>query len=131
MKQIAYSAAVEALKNIFSDPRKDILTPQDIYLVVGRNLSQHEQNKKWLQNRLTPLKYYGLVESIYKGPNKMVDSVRLTLEGKEALASQATASKVNAPEVKLEAIVRDIGAFEKQNPSLQIQFVVTRREEKL
>jgi hypothetical protein len=129
MKQIALASAVEALGTIFNDPEVDTLTPQDIFQRVGRDRGNADQNKKWLRNRLTPLKYYGLVETVYKLPGKTVDKIRLTPEGKKVLEEHATTNQPSAREVQLESIVQDIKEFERQNPSLKIQFTVTRRDE--
>jgi len=131
MNQITHAAAVEALRTIFDDVTVESLTPDDIFQKTGRDLTKAEKNKKWLQNRLTPLKRYDLVESTYKGPGKTVDKIRLTSEGRKTLEGRVDNDESLAQEVRLESIVRDIKEFERQNPSLKVQFAVTRREESL
>lgn len=121
MKRISYKAAVEALSSIFSDPMQDTWSPAEIYQLVGRDMTRAEQNKRWLQNRLTPLKDYGFVKSIYsKSQPKTLDKIQLTQEGKTAL--QNASNSVPSREVTLESIARDIREFERQNPSIIVEF---------
>lgn len=127
-KYISFGAAIEALRTIFDDPDKEQLTTLEIFQQVGRDLSQMEQNKKWLTNRLTDLKHYGLVRPIYtRETPKVLDGVQLTPEGKKALT--ASSSPEPNKEITLESIAQDIKEFVKQNPSVKIDFTATVRTE--
>jgi len=127
-KYISYGAAVEALRTIFNDPYKEQLTTTEIFQQVGRDLSQMGQNKKWLTNRLTDLKHYGLVRPVYtKTTPKVLNVVQLTPEGKKALTTSL--NQEPNKEITLESIAQDINEFLKQNPSVKIDFMATVRTE--
>ncbi len=127
-KYISYRAAVEALRTIFDSPDKDLLTTTEIFQLVGRDLNNVEQNKKWLTNRLTDLKHYDFVRPIYtKESPKLLKKVQLTPEGKKALASSLNQELTK--EITLESIAQDIKEFAKQNPSIKIDFTATVRTE--
>jgi hypothetical protein len=128
MKRISYKAAVTALKSIFQDVRVDSLTPLEIYKLQSRSLDEPEKNKKWLQNRLTPLKDYGFVRPIYtKTQPKSLDKIKLTDEGKKAL--EGLGDDISTRKISLESIARDIKDFEKQNPSIEVIFSTKIRKE--
>lgn len=120
MSRITYRAAVAALRTIFVDPGKDILALDEIFRMTGRDPQQPERNKRWLQNRLITLRYYEFVTPIYtKGnPRRELVEIQLTPTGKAALANT-----VSSRAITLESIARDIKAFERQNPSMTLDFV--------
>lgn len=129
MGRITHRGAVVALRKIFVDPDKDILTLDEVFRVVGRDLQQPERNKRWLRNRLTTLRYYEFVTPIYtkyakSNPRRRLDKIQLTPTGKMALAS-----KVSSRAITLESIARDIKAFERQNPSMVLDFTAKVRQD--
>src|ERR1700691_2674559 len=119
MSRITHRAAVAALHTIFVDPYKDILTLDEIFRVVGRDPQKPERNKRWLQNRLITLRYYEFVTPIYtkSNPRRELVEIQLTPTGKAALASE-----VSSRAITLESVARDIKAFERQNPSMTLDF---------
>lgn len=131
-QRITRHAAIAALRKIFVDPDKDILTLDEIFRVAGRDPQQPEHNKIWLQNRLTALRYYKLVEPIYtkytkSNSHRKLDKVQLTPTGKTALASEAGNEPVHA--ITLESIAWDIKEFERQNPSIVVEMTATVRQD--
>lgn len=127
MKYISREAALEALKKLFTSPDKEILTINEVFLSVGRDLNRIEQNKKWLTNRLTDLKHYNFVESVYTDTQpKMLDKIRLLPAGKKALEDMLRSQPTR--NITLESIARDVQEFQKQNPSILVQLTTTLRE---
>jgi len=123
-KYISYKAAVEALRSLFEDSAITVRTVDEIFEVTGRSLNSSEQNRKWLTNRLTDLKHYDLVKPLYtEGTPKILAQVQLTQEGRHAL--ETSSSNELGRNVSLESIARDIKEFEKQNPSICIDFSVS------
>lgn len=115
------------------DPDKDTLTPDEIFRVAGRDPQQPERNRIWLQNRLTALRYHEFVRPIYtkytmSNPHRKLDKVQLTPTGKTALASES-GNEPACPAITLESIARDIKAFERQNPSMALDFTVKVRRD--
>jgi hypothetical protein len=133
MSRIKQSAAVAALRKIFVDPDKDILTLDEVFRVVGRDPQQLERNKRWLGNRLTALRYHKFVAPIYttsytkSNPRRKLVKIQLTPTGKTALANKVSSGYTRA--ITLESIARDIKAFERQNPSMVLDLTATLREE--
>lgn len=126
-QRITRHAAVAALRTIFVDPDKDTLTLDEVFRVVGRDPLQPERNKRWLENRLTSLRYYELTAPIYtKSHPRKLDKVQLTPTGKTALASEADNEPVRA--ITLESIAWDIKAFERENPSMVVDLTVKVRQ---
>jgi hypothetical protein len=130
MSRITQRAAIAALRKIFVDSDKDILTLDEIFDVVGRDPRQPESNRRWLQNRLTTLRYYEFVAPIYtkyttsSNPHRKLVKVQLTPTGKTALTSE-----VSSRAITLESIARDIKAIERQNPSIALDFTVRVRRD--
>jgi hypothetical protein len=125
--RITRQAAVAALRTIFVDPDKDILTLDEIFHVVGRDPQQPKGNKIWLENRLTSLRYHGLAAPIYtKSHPRKLAKVQLTPIGKTAIASEAGLEPVRA--ITLESIAWDIKEFERQNPSIVVELTATVRQ---
>lgn len=130
MKYVSYEAASETLKLFFKDnPEADEVTLDDIYTAAARDLSKPEQNKAWLGNKLTHLKHYNLVSSVYGGPRKMLKKVSLTREGVKALGRESASTAPEArTHVSLETIANDIKLFEEQNPSIILDLTVIVRK---
>lgn len=128
---ISRAAAIAALRSLFTYKDSDTFTLDEIFRTAGRNLSQPAENKRWLINRLTPLKQYGLVESLYTSEQpKMLVGVRITPVGKEALeSSENETSEPPARPISLESVVQIVREFQKQNPSAKVEFLVTMRKE--
>ena len=132
MNRIKQSAALTALRKIFVDPDKDILTLDEIFRAVGRDPQQPELNKKWLTNRLVALRYHEFVTPIYtkyttSDSHRKLVKIQLTPTGKTALASKVVSGYTRA--ITLESIARDIKAFERQNPSMLLAFTAKIRRE--
>lgn len=83
------NVAIENVKTFFSNtPNDDVASLEDAFRAWGRpNPENIEENKAWLSNKLTALKYHNLVTPIYvhKDGRRKLEKLRLTLEGKKAL----------------------------------------------
>jgi hypothetical protein len=82
---------------------------------------------KWLENRLTALRYYEFITSIHtKSHPRKLDKIQLTPTGKTALASRVSSGSAHA--ITLESIAQDIKTFERKNPSVLLNLTATLRE---
>ncbi|MDO8618568.1 MAG: hypothetical protein Q7R49_01330 [Candidatus Daviesbacteria bacterium] len=87
LKHKSKYSAVQNTKKMFANTSDDSISLRDVFIAWGRNLEKEQENKAWLSNKLTHLKYHDLVTPIYSydgGPRKL-KKLELTLEGKREL----------------------------------------------
>jgi hypothetical protein len=139
MKYVSLTAATETLRVFFpSYPSSgDVASLREIYMAAGRDLDQAEQNKNWVGNKLTHLKYHDLVKPLYAYSDdrrKVLDRIQLTKRGRDALAGPAPeespkGGEDEGREVTLESIAKDIKLFEKLNPSIALDLSIKVRKD--
>lgn len=80
-------SAVQNIRKMFANTTEDSISLREVFIAWGRNLEKEAENKAWLSNKLTHLKYHDLVTPVYSyngGPRKL-DKLELTVEGKREL----------------------------------------------
>ena len=134
-KHKSRSSAVGTIKRFFANTADDSISIQDAFKSWGRDLVKVKDNKAWLSNKLTHLKFYELVTPIYsygKGPRKL-EKLELTLEGKRELgrigrnleSSNGVSASTNGRSViSLEEIMKAVPKLRKENPEFEITFDV-------
>ncbi len=131
MKYVTLSTAKKYIKTLFPDyPRVSEVSLKEAYKATGREDKDDEANKSWLTNRMTHLRHYGLVESVYSddSPAKFI-GVRLTQEGRKALDSFSANGVDGSREVTLETIARDLREYERTHPSIELNLDVKIKRE--
>lgn len=87
LKHKSRYSAVQNIKKMFANTPEDSISLRDVFIAWGRNLEKEVENKAWLSNKLTHLKYHDLVTPVYSyegGPRKL-QRLELTIEGKKEL----------------------------------------------
>src|SRR3989344_1149496 len=139
-------SATENVKKFFSHADGDILTLEEVFAAWGdRNDRSFEENKSWISNLLTHLKYHNLVKPIYSRKNKrrILTKIQLTLIGKKALGrvdesmritpEPARETQESHPDgtngkMSLSDAMQMIAKLRKDNPEYQITFDIKLRE---
>lgn len=143
MKYISYEAAVETVKDFFSNTDKDIVSLQDIYKTTGRPLDKPELNKSWVTNKMTHLKHYQLVTPIYTyGKRRTLDKIQLTEQGRRALNERKSTKPPSTTleetgyvtdneknTVSFDSVKKDVEILQAMHPSLEIIYDVRLRKE--
>lgn len=127
-------SSIQNIKQFFSSTPDDVISLQDAYVAWGRDVTKENENKSWLSNKLTALKYHNLVKPIYtlRNGKRMLDKIQLTMEGKKALgrigddtSNDISSQKTNNhPKVSLEEIMKVVPQLRKENPEFEITFDV-------
>jgi hypothetical protein len=88
--RISRLAAIEALHELFRKVEGESASPDELVAYAGRGSDEKELSKRWLANRLTPLRHYGLIESVREDANnrKTVTAIVLTQDGIRALCER-------------------------------------------
>jgi hypothetical protein len=140
MKIKTKESSIENVKRLFSNTSEDSTSIHEAYAAWGRDLEKVEDNKSWLSNLLTHLKYHNLVVPVYafKSGHRMLDGLRLTIEGKKALGrieDSAIGSMGNSstPEGSssnstLTDVMKTIAKLRRQYPEFQITFDIKLKE---
>lgn len=133
MKYMSRKAAVENVRQAFSQTEEDALTIQEIARAWGsREDVSEEANVRWLGNKMTHWKYHGLVQPVYKRRNsrRVLDKIQLTLEGKKELGriGQDGGDSVMSSNISLESIMSHLPELRKNNPDYDITFDIRLKE---
>lgn len=131
------SVSIENIKQFFANTSEDIITLEEAYIAWGRDTTKEFENKAWLSNKLTALKYHNLVKPVYALRNKkrVLDKIQLTMEGKKALGR--IGEDVIMPEsiptngktvITLEDVIKVISRLRRENPEINIVFSITPKE---
>ena len=134
MKIKSKDASVENVKRFFlNTPNDDIVSINDAFLAWGRDLSNVD-NKAWLSNLLSHLKYHNLITPIYSVINgrRKLDKLRLTLEGKRALGriegSVNSKDKIptneNVNSLSIADVMKIVARLRRENSDYDITFDV-------
>lgn len=139
-------SSIENVKKFFSNTSGDAITLEEAFAAWGdRDDRSFEDNKSWISNLLTHLKYHNLVKPIYSRKNKrrVLTRIQLTLVGKKALGRIDESTEI-APEfvkevqedhynrsngkMSLSDAMKMIAKLRKDNPEYQITFDIKLRE---
>lgn len=138
-------AAINTLRRFFAgSPDSDEVAVADIFRLTGRNMSQEKKNRDWLANKLSTMRSYDLIDTVYayEGRRK-VDKIKLTILGKRALGRIPSDQlprgddlilppDINPPadrNVSLETVYRDVKILKKQLPSFNVIFKLEPKDE--
>lgn len=137
MKYLSKESSIETVKRLFSTTsNEDAVSIQNAFLAVGRDPVKVKENKDWLSNKLTHLKYHNLIKPIYsfKTGYRVLDKIQLTLEGKKALGrietdvieknTNSTLTNPNNSSSSLTDLMQIIAKLRKDNPEYEITFDV-------
>lgn len=100
MKYRTKESAIDNVRLFFSNtPSEDVISLEEAFKAWGRPLEDFEGNMSWFSNKMTHLKYHGLVKPLYALRNKrrVLDKIQLTLEGKRALGRIEGGSEDETP----------------------------------
>jgi hypothetical protein len=132
IKYKSKDSAIETLKRLFSNsPNEDIVTLDEAFIAAGRDPEKKDDNKAWISNKLTTLKYHNLllVHYSYDTGHRKLDKLQLTLEGKRALGridepiKQENHVSINdTPSIG--DVMKIVAQLRKTNPDYEITFDV-------
>lgn len=126
-RYISRRTAVEVTRSLFGGSDRLVeLSLEDIFVATGRDPGNRRQNKRWLANRLTALKYYDLVAPVYARRGRKLTHVRLTHTGQQALAAPRPVPPGSV--VTLDSIARRVCEFNRQNPHLKARLTAEVRQ---
>lgn len=128
-------AAIEMVKRFFAHTTDDSISLEDVFRMWGRDAEKVKQNKAWLSNKLTQLKYHDLIIPVYsyKNGRRRLEKIQLTLEGKRVLgrigenidnANGDSIVKANSNSVSFTNIMQRVAELRKENPDYEITFFV-------
>jgi hypothetical protein len=132
--------SINTVKQFFKDSSSDIITLEEAFKSWGRDLQKIDDNKAWLSNKMTSLKYHNLVVPIYSIINnkRVLSKIQLTLEGKKAIGRigeniitdtlRSSPDQDSRTEITLDDILRVIPKLKKENPDFNVTFSVTPKE---
>jgi len=85
--KLSRDGAIGNLKLFFGNSRADYVSVEDIFTRADRGDYSLESNRKWLYNRLTLIKPYGLYEKVNGIQNgvRVTRGLALTPEGRRAI----------------------------------------------
>lgn len=137
MKYLSEEAAVETLKQIFSQTNTDSISPKEASLAWGRETYSDEENRRWFDNKMTHLKHHILVKPVYTRRNsrRVLDKIQLTLGGKRALEKIENDEELDTPSanrsgnLSISDAMNIVSRLRKENPEYQITFDVRLKEE--
>lgn len=136
--KLSREGAIGNLKVFFGGSTTDYVSVEDIFRNAARSEYSLESNRKWLYNRLTLIKPYGLYEKISGVQNgvRITQGLALTPEGQKALRSNDTKSEGNAHRankksggVSVASVRRDIGMLREMYPEFEFVFDVRFKDE--
>jgi hypothetical protein len=139
MKYRSKDSAVDNVRQFFSNnPSDDIVSLEDAFKAWGRNLDDTKGNMSWFSNKLTHLKYHGLVKPLYalRNRRRVLDKIQLTLEGKRALGrieggeieGELNNTNGHNTRISIEEIMKELPRLKRENPEFNIIFSVTPKE---
>ncbi len=130
-------SSVETVRHLFQNTEENSISLKEAYTAWGRDLTKESENKAWLANKLTSLKYHNLINPIYTTSNnrRVLNEIQLTVEGKRAIGKIGDAILPDQPlplrdrrTVTIEDIMKAIPRLRKENPEFDILFKVTPKE---
>lgn len=85
--KLSREGAISNLKLFFGDAEADYISVDDIFTNAARSAYSLESNRKWLYNRLTLIRPYGLFEKVNGIQNgvRVTQGLALTPEGRRAV----------------------------------------------
>lgn len=125
------TAGIETLRRFFPDNSADEVSIDEALQAAGRpmEMEKAEDNRAWLSNKLTTLKYHNLltVHYTYDDGRRKLDRLRLTLNGKRALG-RVEDGGYGEIEPKMNNVVtppdimKEIAQLKKNYPEYEITF---------
>ena len=132
--KLSREGAVGNLRVFFGDSESDYVSVDDIYKNAGRSDYSLESNRKWLYNRLTLIRPYGLYEKVNGVQNgvRVTQGLALTKQGREALHGSSSHARggdireraVAQQDVSVVSVQRDIDILRNMYPEFEFVFDV-------
>lgn len=133
-------SSVQNIRKMFANTSEDSISLRDVFIAWGRNLEKEVENRAWLSNKLTHLKYHDLITPVYSyegGPRKL-QRLELTIEGKRELGrikgkvnsnDEVSTTISNSGAVSLSDLTKLIAQFREDNKdNYDINFDVKLKE---
>lgn len=139
LKHKSRATAVQNLKRMFKNTPEDHISLQDVFVAWGRDLSKEVDNKAWLSNKLTHIKYHDLITPVYSYNTRprRLERLELTLEGKRELGrigatgssdENSTPSSNGHSSASLADLTKLVKQFQKENAEFEVTFSVRLKE---
>ena len=129
--KLSREGAIGNLKIFFGNTEFDYVSVENIFKNAARGEYSLESNRKWLYNRLTLIKPYGLHEKVNGVQNgvRVTQGLALTPEGRRALHDEGQAVEAksksrnqSAGQVTFRSIRQDIKILRERYPEFEIIF---------
>lgn len=110
------------------------MTPAEIYEVEGLDPSS-PKSKRWLSNKLSAMRHYGLFERHYDETNsiaKRLISISLTAKGRQVVQADGAVAQTHPPvndAVTPDTVLRDVRILRRKMPLWNVIFELKPREE--
>jgi hypothetical protein len=137
--KLSREGAISNLRTYFGNTGVDYVSVEDIFRNAGRADKTLEENRRWLYNRLTLIKPYGLYDKVHGIENKVrvTRGLTLTTEGRKALYGDEPIKSVASPyasgqsnrEVTITTVRNDIKVLKEKYPEFDIIFDAKLKEE--
>ncbi|HSX32541.1 MAG TPA: hypothetical protein VLF43_04710 [Candidatus Saccharimonadales bacterium] len=99
---LSFEASVNNLKRFFAFTEGISITPEQIYVAAGRDLSEKDKNKSWLSNKTHGMKHHELFVKKYAiGGFHEFNRLELTEKGRKALGRNKPTEVVRGPNVTI------------------------------
>jgi hypothetical protein len=138
----SYGLAQKVLKEFFSDtPHSDEVSFDELVRVTGRTAKTEAANRQYISNKLSILRSYNLIDTIYvTDGRRKVSSIKLTPEGMKAIGRssegltdntiiQEPETYMGGRDITLESVLRDVKVLRKQLPSFSVELIIKPKED--
>lgn len=129
MKYLSKESAINTTKQLFSSTETDAVTLTEAAKAWGREDYSEKKNRRWLDNKMTHLKYHNLITPVYirRNSRRILDKIQLTLEGKKAIGKiESQNDKVSVgtmtDDISFNEVMKLISKLRETNPEYQITF---------
>ncbi len=137
MHYLSKKYAIKTLKKLFSGTENDKLSFEEIVSAWGgRESFPKEKNASWLGNKMVHLKYYNLINPIYKhneNNRRVFEGIQLTLDGKKGLGrirdgavndpeQHPSQNNIKASTTSLRDVMKTISTMKEEFPEYEITF---------
>lgn len=130
--KLSREGAISNLRLFFGNTEADYVSVDDIFTNAARSEYSLESNRKWLYNRLTLIKPYGLFEKVngIKNGVRVTQGLALTPEGRRAIygaefLGQGSGMRHDTStlrRVTIQSVRDDVKALRKMYPEFDVIF---------
>ena len=137
--KLSREGAIGNLKVFFGSTGAEYVSVEDIYKNAARSEYSLDSNRKWLYNRLTLIKPYGLYEKVNGVQNgvRVTRGLALTPEGKKALNDahdsmslpRSQGNRLMHRQVSVTSVREDVEVLREMYPEFEFVFDVRFKDE--